>query len=458
MLAGREAVPHRRTLRSVQDEMSTTLPSDTNRLWHPFSDMSKVAGHEFVIDRAEGVWLWDTGGKRYLDATSSLWYANIGHGRARMADAIAAQIRKLDAYSTFGDQANEPAIELANRLASLSPLPDARVFLTTGGGDGIETAAKLARLYRSTVGETDRMHVIGRTGAFHGVFGFGTTIGGIELNRSGFGPLVGDVSLVAHDSVEALEEELLRVGPERVAAFFCEPVMGAGGVLLPGERYIEGVAALCARHGVLFVCDAVICGFGRLGTWFGIERFDVIPDMIVFAKGVTSGYLPLGGVVVGAEVAEPLWSPQTGRAFRQGTTYAGHPTCCIAALTNLDIIEEEHLLDRGLALESELAETLNAAAGEAMAAGTVSEVRAGLGFLGAVELAPELLARDPGLVVRLGQAVRERGVMVRPLGTAIAVSPPLICTSEHLELIGEAIAGGLRDTVGAGVPRPQASR
>jgi adenosylmethionine-8-amino-7-oxononanoate aminotransferase len=421
--------------------------TDTGRFWHPFSDMSKVSGHEFVIDRAQDVWLWDRDGTRYLDATSSLWYANIGHGRPRMAEAIAAQIRKLDAYSTFGDQANEPAITLSERLAALSPLDDARVFLTTGGGDSIETAAKLARLHFAVTGQEQRTHVIGRAEGFHGVFGFGTSIGGIDMNRAGFGPLVSDVSHVAHDSVEALEEELRRVGPDRVAAFFCEPVMGAGGVLLPGERYIEGVAALCERHGVLFVCDSVICGFGRLGTWFGIERFDATPDMITFAKGVTSGYLPLGGVMVSGAVAEPLWNEPTARPFRQGTTYAGHPTCCAAALTNLDILEEERLLARSLELEGQLAEVLDAAARDALDAGTVSEVRAGCGLLGAVEVAPELLAAEPGLVARLGLAVRARGVMVRPLGSAIAVSPPLVCTREHLDLIGEAIAGALAETL-----------
>jgi putrescine aminotransferase len=429
----------------------STPATDTGRFWHPFSDMSKVAGHEFVVQRAEGVWLWDRDGTRYLDATSSLWYANIGHGRLRMADAIAAQIRKLDAYSTFGDQANEPALELADRLASLSPLHDARVFLTTGGGDSIETAAKLARLHFAAVGQEERTHVIGRAEGFHGVFGFGTTIGGIEMNRAGFGPLVSGVSHVAHDSVEALEEELRRIGPDHVAAFFCEPVMGAGGVLLPGERYIEGVAALCERHGVLFVCDSVICGFGRLGTWFGVERFDATPDMITFAKGVTSGYLPLGGVVVSGAVADPLWSEPTARSFRQGTTYAGHPTCCAAALTNLDILEEEGLLARSLELEGQLAEVLNGAARDAMDAGTVSEVRAGFGLLGAVEIAPELLAVDSGLVGKLGLNVRARGVMVRPLGSSIAVSPPLVCTREHLELIGEAIAGALADTLDTAV-------
>ncbi len=215
--------------------------------------------------------------------------------------------------------------------------------------------------------------------------------------------------------------------------------MGAGGVLLPPEGYIEAVSELCARHGVLFVCDSVICGFGRLGTWYGIERFGVVPDMIVFAKGVSSGYLPVGGVVISGPIAEPLWSPQLGRAFRQGTTYAGHPTCCVAALTNLDIIEEEGLLDRSRELEAELATTLRRAADHP----AVGEVRCGLGFLGAVGLEPALLERDPRAPFKLGMAMRERGVMVRALASSIAVSPPLVCESEHLELIGDALASAL---------------
>jgi putrescine---pyruvate transaminase len=414
---------------------------DDGRLWHPFADMSQVAGHELVFERAEGVWLWDRDGKRYLDATSSLWYANIGHGRQRMADAISAQVTKLDAYSIFGDQTNDLALRLAARLAELSPIVDARVFLTTGGGDGIETAAKLARLYFNVTGQPERTHVIGRVEGFHGVFGFGTAIGGIAVNREAFGPLMGDASLVEHSSVAALEQEIERVGPDRVAAFFCEPIMGAGGVILPPEGYIQAAAEVCARHGVLFVCDSVICGFGRLGTWFGIERFGVVPDMIVFAKGVSSGYLPVGGVVISGSIAEPLWSHDTARVFRQGTTYAGHPTCCAAALTNLDILEEEGLLARSLELEGELAKTLRAVAGHP----AVSEVRCGLGFLGAVELDPAVREHDPRAVVKLGLAMRERGVMVRPLASAIAVAPPLITEHEHLELLGTALGDSLQE-------------
>ena len=408
-------------------------------LWHPFADMGRVLGREFVVARAEGVWLWDDGGRQYLDATASLWYSNIGHGRLRMAEAIHKQVLELDAYSIFGDHTNELAVEVAARLAAIAPVPDARVFLTTGGGDGIETAAKLARFYHAANGEPERVHLIGRAGGYHGAFGFGTTLGGIEANREGFGPLVNGVSMVPYDSADALEREIERVGADRVAAFFCEPVAGAGGVLLPPEGYMIAVADICARHGVMFVCDSVICGFGRLGTWFGIERFDVRPDMIVFAKGVTSGYLPLGGVVVAGRIAAPLWSSEQSLVFHQGTTYAGHPTCCAAALTNLDILEEEGLLARSRELEGELADVLRSVAGHP----AVADVRCGLGFMGAVAVDPDLLERNPRAVIELGLAMRERGVMVRALGDAIAVSPPLIAEPQHLEVIGEALSAAL---------------
>lgn len=412
-----------------------------SRLWHPFSDMGTSSGHELLFERAEGVWLWDSAGNRYLDATSSLWYCNIGHGRRRMAEAIASQIVELDAYSIFNDISNGPAERLAARLAELAPVEDARVMLATGGGDAIETAAKLARRYWAAEGDSERTHIISREGSYHGVFGFGTSLGGIEANRDGFGPLLREVSQVPHDSSEALEAELDRIGPERVAAFFFEPVIGAGGVLHPPDGYLRRVADLCAKHGVLLVCDSVICGFGRLGTWFGIERFDVQPDMIVFAKGVTSGYLPLGGVVVAGSVAEPFYSG--GTTWRHGTTYAGHPACCVAASTNIDILEEEGLLDAGRRLESQLLEELEPLRQHP----AVGEIRAGLGAMAAVELSDEILGRDPGAVVALALGLRRRGVLVRPLGRAIALSPPLIYTDEHLELTSEAIRGALDEAL-----------
>lgn len=419
--------------------MNASIPRSQTRLWHPFSDMSAVVGSELMLERAEDVWLWDSAGKRYLDGTASLWYSNIGHGRDRMAQAIADQIVRLDAYSIFGDVTNAAAEALSERLTALAPMDDPRVLLTTGGGDGIETAAKLARVYWSTQGEPQRTHIISRTGSFHGVFGFGTSLGGIEANRAGFGPLIPETSQVPYDSLAALEAEIERLGPDRVAAFFFEPVIGAGGVLHPPEGYIEGVADICDEHGVLLVCDSVICGFGRLGDWFGAERFGISPDMIVFAKGVTSGYLPLGGVLVAGRLAEPLWSGESKRVWRHGTTYAGHPTCCVAALTNIDILEEEGLLERSRRLEVRLAEELKPLEQHP----AVHEVRAGLGFMAAIELDAGILVREPGVVATLAAAVRRNGVLLRPLARAIALSPPLTCEEDHIALMGHAIRNAL---------------
>ena len=206
--------------------------SDT-RLWHPFADMATVRGDEFVLVRGEGVHVWDDAGNRYLDGSASLWYCNVGHGRAEIADAVAEQLRTLETYSIFGDVANPPALELAEKLAGVAPMDDARVFFTTGGGDAIDTAAKFARLYWQTIGQPERMHIVGRTNGYHGTMAFGTSIGGMPSVRQGWGPLVPGTSQVQHDSAQALRDEIERVGAERVAAFFCEPVMGAGGVFPP---------------------------------------------------------------------------------------------------------------------------------------------------------------------------------------------------------------------------------
>ncbi|HEX2411789.1 MAG TPA: aspartate aminotransferase family protein [Solirubrobacteraceae bacterium] len=412
----------------------------TTRFWHPFADMGAVSRDELLIVRGEGVHVFDAEGNRYLDATASLWYANIGHGREEVAEAVAEQIRTLEAYSTFAEFANEPANRLAERLAAEAPMTDARVFFGSGGGDAIDTAAKIARRHWVLRGQPERTHLISRTQGYHGTHGYGTSIGGIEANVSNWGPLIPDVSSVQFDSLPALESEILRVGPERVAAFFCEPVIGAGGVHLPPEGYIQGVADLCAEHGVLLVVDSVICGFGRLGTWFGIERWeDVRPDLITFAKGVTSGYLPLGGVIVSGEVAAPFFEEPGGPMLRHGATYAGHPTCCAAALAVLDIYDREDLIPRALELEGPLAEALAPLADHP----AVAEVRAGLGLLAAVQLSPEALQADPGAVAKVAAGGREAGVILRPLLGALAVSPPLVVEREHFEEIADAFHAGL---------------
>ena len=414
------------------------------RFWHPFADMGAVRRKALTIDRGEDVWVWDTEGRRYLDATAALWYCNVGHGRREIADAVARQMSRLEAYSAFGDFTNARAEELCARLAAIAPVRDARVFLASGGGDGIETATKLARRHFQEAGHPDRHRIIVRTNAYHGTHGHGTALAGIPANRAGWGPLPEDVSVVAHDSVDALRDEVARIGPERIAAFFCEPVIGAGGVIPPAPGYIEGVAELCRETGILFVCDSVICGFGRLGTWFGIERWPgVEPDLIVFAKGVTSGYLPLGGVIASGRVAEPFFAAPGGPQFRHGATYAGHATVCAAALANLDILERDGLLARGQELEGDLYEALMQLTGHEL----VGEVRGGTGLAGAVELSAEALAERPGAAAELAMLARKGGVLVRPLAAGVAVSPPLTATPDHFELIIEALSTALDEMV-----------
>ncbi|WP_028066298.1 aminotransferase family protein [Solirubrobacter soli] len=402
--------------------------------WHPFADMGAVSRDEFIIDRGEGPWVFDEAGTRYLDGTASLWYANLGHGRTEIADAVAAQMKRIEAYHTFADVSNRQAITLCERLAGHAPFPNAKVFLTSGGGDSIEVAAKLARRHFVNQGQPERVHLISRTQGYHGTHGFGTSLGGIEANVTNWGPLVPQISSVPHDSLPALEEEIRRVGPDKVAAFFCEPVIGAGGVFPPADGYIQGAADLCAEHGILFVIDAVICGFGRLGTWFGVERWpDVKPAMITFAKGVTSGYLPLGGVVVDEEISAPYFEAPGGPMFRHGATYAGHPSVCAAANATLDIYESEDIIRRGQDLETPLYEALKPLADHEAA----SEVRGGIGFLAAVGV------KEPSAVATLAAGARKAGVLVRPLLGGVAVSPPLICEQEHIDLVAKAIEAGL---------------
>jgi adenosylmethionine-8-amino-7-oxononanoate aminotransferase len=413
------------------------LMADT-RFWHPFADMGAVReSGEFVIERGEDVWVWDTDGNRYFDATASLWYAMVGHGRPEIAAAVAAQLAKIEAYSAFGNFACPPTLELTDMLAERAPMP-ARVFLTSGGGDSIDAAVKLARRYWYELGQPDRTLLVSRTSGYHGTHGYGTALAGIPVNRTGYGPQV-DTEQVPHDSVEALEEAFARIGPDRIAAFFVEPVIGAGGVHPPGPRYIEGVAALCARNDVLLIVDAVICGFGRLGTWFAVERFGVTADMITFAKGVTSGYLPLGGVIISDRIAEPFWGAPGGPVFRQGATYAGHATCAAAGVANLGILERENLIPRGAELEQPLHEALLALEGHEAA----GEIRGGVGTLAALDLDSDLLERDPAALGRLTAGARRAGVLVRQLGAGVAVSPPLTATTEHFELITQALAAGL---------------
>jgi len=409
-----------------------------SRFWHSFADMSAIQeGGELVLDRGDGVHVWDEDGRRYIDATAGLWYCNVGFGRAEIADAAATQLRRLSAYSTFGDVSNRPAIELAERVADLSPDPDDKVFFTSGGSDSIDTAAKMARRYWQLLGQTDRTMFITRENAYHGMHVAGTSLAGIGANASGYGTLVADVARVAWDSPDALRDAIDAATPERVAAFFCEPVIGAGGVFAPPEGYLEGVRSICREAGVLFVADEVITGFGRTGDWFASNRWDLQPDLITCAKGITSGYLPMGAVVASPRVAEPFWNGAAG-LWRHGYTYSGHATVAAAAMANLDILEREALPKRALELEADLADALTPLAAHPI----VDEVRAGTGVLAAVQLSTQAIRQEPTLPARAVRACRDAGVMTRTLATGgLQVSPALVI--DRAELVE------LRDGFGA---------
>jgi len=416
-----------------------------SRFWHPFGQLFSASHDAVVFDRGEGIWVYDEEGRRYLDGTAALWYANVGHGRREIAEAISEQARRLAGYSCFGNFSNRPAEELAEFLATRAPMPDSQVFFVSGGGDAIETGTKLARRYFFELGQPQRTAIVSRVQGYHGTWGFGTSIGGIEANRVGFGGLVPDTVQVPHDDVEAVEAAIVGLGPERVAAIVAVPVIGAGGVYPPAPGYFEALRAIADRHGVLLIVDSVICGFGRLGTWFGIERFGVRPDLITFAKGVTSGYLPLGGVIVSGRVAEPFMG-KDAPVFRHGPTYAGHPTCCAAGLANCRILEEERILERGALLEAELAAAVAPLAEYEL----VSEVRAGVGLLAAVEVNEEARREDPRLLERLAAAGRRHGVITRVLAQGLALSPPLVIEPDEIGVLADGVRAAIEELEKAG--------
>jgi putrescine aminotransferase len=415
------------------------------RYWHPFADMAALeADGELMIVRGQGSHIWDAAGRRYLDATASLWYCNVGHGRREIADAAAAQLRQLEAYSTFQDLTNPPAAALAERAADLAPIADAKVFLTSGGSDSIDTATKLARRYWQLVGEPERQILIRRERAYHGMHTAGTSLAGIPANLEGFGGLLPDVRQVPWNDAEALAAAIEEAGPGRVAAFFCEPVIGAGGVFAPPEGYLAAARRVCRDTGVLFVADEVITGFGRCGAWFASGRFDLDPDLITCAKGITSGYLPMGAVIASPRVWEPFWKPGAGM-FRHGYTYSGHATAAAAALANLDILEDEGLVDRAKELEADLAAALAPLASHSL----VGEVRAGTGVLAAVQLDAAATAADPTLARRAVPAARRHGIMTRMLAThAFQISPPLVLDAGELRDLADALAATLDDLAG----------
>ena len=397
-------------------------------LLHPFALPAKPESDMINIVRGEGSTLYDDEGNSYIDGLASLWYCQIGHGRAEMADAVADQMRDLACYNTFDPFTNPPAARAAEMIAERSPLSDGRVFLGCSGSEAVDTALKLARLYAQRTSGADRQVVITRTNGYHGTNFGGTSAQGIALNREGWGDLVPHFVEVPHDDIEAMATAFARHG-ERVAAVITEPVQGAGGVFPPPEGYLAGVRRLCDQHGALLILDEVICGFGRTGEWFGAQTFDVMPDMMTFAKGVTSGYLPLSGVIVSRRVCENFEEP--GFLLRTGYTYSGHPTVAAAAVRNREIITAEGLVDRARHVGRKLTEGLEALAAD----GLIASHRG----TGAVQAA--VLDR-PSMDVR--NDMLRRGVIVRPINDALAMCPPLVITDDEIGRMIDTMAESLR--------------
>jgi adenosylmethionine-8-amino-7-oxononanoate aminotransferase len=397
---------------------------------HPFARPAAEPASFITIVRGEGALVWDDAGNEYVDALASLWYCNVGHGRDEIADAVADQQRRLGAFHTFDRFTNEPVERLSEVLRERAPFPDARVFYTSSGSEAVESAIKLARLAHWQAGDRERTVVIGRVPSYHGVTTGALALTGLPLNQEGYGPLLGDVVQVPAHDLDAVASAMAE-HEGRVAAVVAEPVIGAGGVEPPAPGELEGLRRLCDEAGALLVFDEVICAFGRLGTWFGAERFGVVPDLITFAKGVTSGYVPLGGVLLSRRVVDPLEADPTV-VLRHGHTYSGHPTACVAGLTALAITEREGLLDRAPKIGARLSAGLRELHDE----GRIAEVRgdgavwaAGLHGDDAVEVRDRMLAE---------------GVIPRPVGTrTLAFCPPLVATDEQVDRCIEALAKSL---------------
>lgn len=412
------------------ERRTTVLPTSvkfmTGPLLHAFAKPSKT---DFIsIVRGKGSLLWDANGRQYIDAIGSLWYCQVGHGRTEIAEAVAAQISTLETYSTFDPFTNQKADELAAKLQSISALPKSRVFLCGSGSEAVDTAMKLARVAQGQAGHPERTIIISRMRGYHGTNYGGTSAQGLPLNKQGFGQLLPEVVQVDSDNLEDLAKFMSDNG-KKIAAVIVEPLQGAGGVWPPPPGYLEGARKLCDQHGAFLIFDEVISGFGRMGTWFAADHYGVTPDMLCFAKGVTSGYQPLGGVYVGAAVREALES-DPNFFLRHGYTYSGHSSVCAAALTNLAIIEREGLVERAKHVGARLSKGLGALATD----GTIDHVR-GDGAVWAAGLKPDQNS------VTIRDRMIELGVIARAINTdTVAFCPPLVVTDEELDTMIDTFA------------------
>ena len=393
---------------------------------HPYS---KPTRESFIrIVRGEGALVWDEDGRELVDGMASLWYNAIGHGRAEMADTIAEQVRTLAAYSAFDPFTNEPAEALAEELRQIAPTPNARVFFASSGSESIDTVMKLARMAHVQAGQPQRKLIISRTRGYHGVAYGGTSVQGIAPYKENFGPFVDETVTLPAEDIEAVATLMSQRGNE-VAAIITEPVQGAGGVFPPPDGYLQSLRKLCDQHGAYLIFDEVITGFGRTGSWFAAHHYGVSPDFATFAKGVTSGYIPLGGVFVGIAPTTALES-NPDFFLMHGFTYSGHPTACAAGLKNLEIMRREGLVERAKHIEDRLGGGLQALAAD----GVVESVR-GVGGMWALSLRPDQDAK-----AMRDHMLDTSGVIVRALNDGLVMCPPLVIRDEHIDQMVDAVA------------------
>jgi adenosylmethionine-8-amino-7-oxononanoate aminotransferase len=407
--------------------------------------------------------LYTNDGKEWIDGLSCLWNVNIGHGRKELADAAQAQMAKLAYASAYAGFSNEPAIRLAERIVSLAYNNSAAVYFTTGGAESNESAFKFARYHWKRLGKPNKVKIISRVYGYHGVTFAAMSATSLPGYQKMFGPMVpnfiqvappypyrwpgnGDAGIGAADAVE---EAILANGADTVAAVIAEPVMGAGGVIVPPASYFPRLREICDRHDVLLIADEVITGFGRTGRWFALGHWGVEPDLVSFAKGVTSGYLPLGGVIVSKRVHKVIEDAPADEKFMHAATYSGHPTCCAVGLANIDIIEKEGLPERAAVMGRRLLEGLETL----RSLPAVGDVR-GLGMMAAVELVEDQGSRKPaiGLGGRVVAECGKRGLIIRqrgggggppPSGDSLCLAPPLMTPEAMLDrivqIVGESI-------------------
>ena len=397
----------------------------TGAFLHPFAKPARPSFIRLVSGRGATVTTED--GRELIDGMASLWYCAVGHGRQDMAEAVARQMTTLEAYSAFDPFTTDPADAVCGKIAALSPIPGARVFLCGSGSEAVDSAMKLARVAHVQAGHPERTVIISRTRGYHGTNYGGTSAQGIAPNKAGYGTLLDDVIQVDADDIEAMSVAMEK-NKGRLAAVIAEPVQGAGGVFPATVEYLQGLRKLCDRHGAYLIYDEVITGFGRLGEWFGATHYGVIPDMITFAKAVTSGYQPLGGVICAPSVTQPLES-DPDFILRHGYTYSGHASVCAAALKNIEIIENENLLARSVQIGRRLGEGLTALAND----GTIAAAR-GRGAVWAAALKPDQDA------IKIRDRMLELGAITRAINDCNTFCPPFVITDAQIDTLLDVFA------------------